>query len=214
MVYSRYKRSPTGFGRPRDLGATERIFDAAVDLLADRGYAGATVGAVAARAGVGVKTVYRRFANRDEMLLASIADRVGMISFDNTGDTFVDLVSMLGPGGRANIQKNRMLLGSAIALESDRHPEFLMELRRRFVWPLRRSIESVLNRAVRRGEVRDDVDLSVVVDLLLGAGSSRFWSGGDFEVGLSASWIKVVLGGCMRRGVSESLDSWVACDVS
>ena len=107
-----------------------------------------------------------------------------------------------------------MLLGSAIALEGDRHPEFLMELRRRFVWPLRRSVESVLVRAVRRGEVRDDVDLSVVVDLLLGAASSRYWSGGDFEDGLSAASIKVVLGGCMRRGVSESLDDWVGRKLS
>ena len=210
MVYSGYVRSPTGFGRPRDLGATERIFDAAEWLLADRGYAGATVGAVAARAGVGVKTIYRRFKNRDEMLLAAIEARVGMISFDNTGDTFVDLVSMLAPGGRSDVQKYRILLGSAIALEGDRHPEFLMELRRRFVWPLRRSVESVLNRAVRRGEVRDDVDLAVVVDLLLGAASSRFWSGGDFEAGLSADWIRIVLGGCMRRGVSEDLDDWVS----
>jgi AcrR family transcriptional regulator len=180
-----------------------------VDLLVERGYAGATVGAVAARAGVGTKTIYRRFANRDEMLLASISDRVGMISFENTGDTFVDLVSMLGPGGRGGVQRYRVLLGSAIALESGRHPEFLMELRRRFVWPFRRSVESVLARAVRRGEVRDDVDVSVVVDLLLGASSSRFWSGMDFERGLVTSSIAVVLGGCMKRGVSECLDSWV-----
>ena len=86
MVYSGSKTSVSGYGRPRDTGATERIFDAAVDLLVERGYAGATVGAVAARAGVGVKTIYRRFANRDEMLLASISDRVGMPTFDNTGD--------------------------------------------------------------------------------------------------------------------------------
>ena len=198
MVYSGSKTSVSGYGRPRDTGATERIFDAAVDLLVERGYAGATVGAVAARAGVGVKTIYRRFANRDEMLLASISDRVGMISFENSGDTFVDLLAMLGPGGRKSVQKYRILLGSAIALEGDRHPEFLMELRRRFIWPLRRSVESVLNRAVRRGEVRDDVDLAVVVDLLLGAASSRFWSGGDFEAGLSADWIRIVLGGVTR----------------
>ena len=139
-----------------------------------------------------------------------IEARVGMPTFENTGDTFADLVSMLGAGGRADVQRYRVLFSSAIALESRRHPEFLMEFRRRFVWPLRRSVESVLSRAVRRGEVRDDVDLDVVVDLLLGAGSSRFWSAGDFEDGLSASWLAVVLRGCMRRGVSEDLDSWVS----
>ena len=100
MVYSGYGRSPTGFGRPRDLGATERILDAALDLLAERGYGGATVGAVAARAGVGVKTIYRRFANRDEMLLASITERVGMVSFENSGDHYA---------GRAEAALGRVL---------------------------------------------------------------------------------------------------------
>lgn len=198
MVYSEYRRSPTGFGRPRDLGATERIFDAAEWLLVERGYAGTTVGAVAARAGVGVKTIYRRFANRDEMVLAAIEARVGMPTFDNTGDTFTDLVSMLSAGSRLDVQRHRILLSAAIALESKRHPEFLMEWRRRFIWPLRRSVESVLNRAVRRGEVRDDVDISVVVDLLLGASASRFWSGESFEGGFAASSIALVMEGVTR----------------
>ena len=96
MVYSGSKTSVSGYGRPRDTGATDRIFDAAVDLLAERGYAGATVGAVAARAGVGVKTIYRRVGKRDEMLLASITDRVGMVSFDNTGDTCAERAFALG----------------------------------------------------------------------------------------------------------------------
>ena len=125
------------------MDATDRILDAAIELFAERGYSGATVGAVAARAGTGVKTIYRRWANRDEMLLASIEDRVGMASFENTGDTFEDLVSMLSPGGLEHVQKKRMRLGSAIVLEAERHAEFLMEWRRRFIWPFRRSVESV-----------------------------------------------------------------------
>jgi hypothetical protein len=143
------------------------------------------------------------------MILAMIGSRVGVPEFDNTGDTFVDLVSMLGPGGRSDIARYRVLFGSAIALEGKRRPEFLMEYRRCFVWPLRRAVESVLVRAVRRGEVRDDVDLSVVVDLLLGADSSRFWSGEEFGQGYAAGSIALVLGRCMRRGASADLDSWV-----
>ena len=195
MVYSGSKRSVSGFGRPRDAGASERIFDAVEWLFVDGGYAAVTFGSVAARAKVGVKTIYRRFRNRDELILGTIEVRVGMPSFENSGDTVEDLVSMLGAGGGANVQRYRVRFFAAVALESGRHPEFLMELRRRFVWPLRRSLESVLVRAVRRGEVRDDVDLDVVIDLLMGFSGSRFWSGEDFDVGLVRRSVGVVLRG-------------------
>jgi hypothetical protein len=148
------------------------------------------------------------------MILAMIEVRVGMPTFENTGDTFQDLVTMLGPGGRSNVARYRVLLGSAIALEGGRHPEFLMEFRRRFVWPFRRGVVSVLERAVRRGEVRDDVDLGVVVDLLVGVSAGRFWSGEVFGDGYGARSIALVLGGCMRRGVSSSLDGWVGRKLS
>jgi len=195
MVYSGSKTSVSGYGRPRDRGATERIFDGAVDLLVERGYAGTTVAAVAARAGVGTQTIYRRFANRDEMLLAAIEARAIIPPLRNSGDTRRDLVTMLGPGGGEGAQRYRSLLGSAIALESVRRPEFLMAFRRGYVWPLRRNVRSVLVRAVRRGEIRDDVDVGLLTDLLLGFSSSRFWSGEEFEGGLVDVAIGVVLDG-------------------
>jgi AcrR family transcriptional regulator len=195
MVYSGSLISRSGYGRPRDNGATERIFDGAVDLLVERGYAGTTIAAVAARAGCGTQTIYRRFVNRDEMLLASIEARAVIPPLRNSGRTIDDLVTMLGSGGRKGPQRYRSLLWSAIALESERHPEFLVAFRRGFVWPLRRNVESVLVRAVRRGEIRDDVDMGLLVDLLLGFSSSRFWSGGEFEDGLVRVAIGVVLRG-------------------
>jgi len=73
-----------------------------------------------------VKTIYRRFRNRDELILGTIEVRVGMPSFENSGDTIEDLVSMLGAGGRASIQRYRVRFFAAVALESGRHPEFLM----------------------------------------------------------------------------------------
>jgi AcrR family transcriptional regulator len=51
-----------------------RILDAAAHVFAERGL-GATLADVAGRAGIGVASVYRRFTNKDELILALFADR-------------------------------------------------------------------------------------------------------------------------------------------
>src|SRR3954470_20456 len=45
-----------------------RIIDAATELLADRGYAGCSIAAVSARAGVSTGTVYNHFAGKSELV--------------------------------------------------------------------------------------------------------------------------------------------------
>jgi len=53
---------------------SQRILDAAAEVFAERGLE-ATLADVAARAGVGVATLYRRFANKDDLILALFAER-------------------------------------------------------------------------------------------------------------------------------------------
>ena len=64
--YSDWQRRPTGNGRPLDPVVGEKILGAALELLAERGFRGATVRAVAARAGVGAPAIYRRHENRED----------------------------------------------------------------------------------------------------------------------------------------------------
>lgn len=63
-------------GRPRSSAADEAILDATRDLLADKGWAGLSVEAVAARAGVAKTTVYRRFSSRYDLAVAVLAEVV------------------------------------------------------------------------------------------------------------------------------------------
>ena len=56
--------------RPRDPLIEQRILDATDDLITEHGYTELTMEAIAERAGVGKPTVYRRFANRDAVVMA------------------------------------------------------------------------------------------------------------------------------------------------
>jgi len=67
-----------GAGRPlrRDAERNRRrILDAAAAIFAERGL-GVTMDEIAARAGVGVGTVYRRFPDKDELIDALFVERV------------------------------------------------------------------------------------------------------------------------------------------
>jgi AcrR family transcriptional regulator len=58
---------PTERTRARLAAARERIVDAALDQLAEGGYASASVASVAARAGVATGTVYRHFPSKGDL---------------------------------------------------------------------------------------------------------------------------------------------------
>ena len=60
-------------GLPRSEQAEQAIIEATLDLFAEEGFEGVCVEAVAARAGVGKATIYRRWPNKEELLLAAFS---------------------------------------------------------------------------------------------------------------------------------------------
>jgi AcrR family transcriptional regulator len=80
---------PTERTEQRKAEARERIIRAALDQLADGGYASASVQAVAARAGVATGTVYRHFASKSD-LFAEVFRRASQREVDVFADATVD----------------------------------------------------------------------------------------------------------------------------
>ena len=63
---------PTRPGRPRDPSRDEAIFAATLALFAEHGYAGVSIEGVAARAGVGKATIYRRYASKAQLVVDAV----------------------------------------------------------------------------------------------------------------------------------------------
>src|SRR5882762_3584246 len=76
-------------GRPRSAATDEAILDAAVDLLSEQGFLALTIEAVAARAGVAKTTLYRRWSNKDDLLLDAVSCLKGP-PFDPPGGSVRD----------------------------------------------------------------------------------------------------------------------------
>ena len=157
-------------GRPRDPEADQAILRTTLKLLTEYGYAGLSVERVAAEAGVGKTTIYRRYATKEELVAAAVGalkDELGPPP--DTGDTLNDIVEMLvrslemlerGPG---------FAMIGALLVEERRNPGLIELFRQRIISPRRDDVIMVLQRGVERGEIRADADLAVATNAILGA---------------------------------------------
>ena len=99
-------------GRPRSVAADEAILDAATDAFIELGWDGLTIEGVAARAGVGKTTIYRRYPCRLDLLLAAAerlaeekgaAPDTGSLRGDLLGlaDAYLGMLTTPRPAGRS-----------------------------------------------------------------------------------------------------------------
>jgi AcrR family transcriptional regulator len=155
-----------GPGRPRDPAVDAAVLDATLTQLADHGDAGLTTDAIAAAAGVGKASIYRRWASKDELVLAAVASLAGRVPSPDTGSLQGDLTSIAA--GLVEVfsePRTGRLVGALIGrLVAD--DELARRLRGGFLTERRAAARSAMERGRERGEVRDDVDLGVAVDLL------------------------------------------------
>jgi AcrR family transcriptional regulator len=133
-----------------------------------------SIEAVAARAGVGKATIYRRWPSKADLVaeaVASLKDHQ-LVDFDS-GSVREDLVKLgeqvFKPKESNEVTEVMLKLMSARA----RHPELQEAFLRHVIEPRRRIVAEVLQRGIERGEIRADVDVEVAVDVLMGFVSYR-----------------------------------------
>ncbi len=169
---------PRSAGRPRSAAADLSILEAATAILAERGLSGMSMEEVAARAGVGKATVYRRWPTRGALALdAFMAEFRSQLSVPDTGTLRGDLLAALRSWSRAvtTSRAGRMLAG--LIAEAQRDPQLATAWRERVFDPLRAQHRILVERAVRRGEIRAGTDADVVLDLVFGAAYHRLLQG-------------------------------------
>lgn len=158
---------PAKPGRPPDPQRETAILDAALEVLAEVGYDRLTVTAVHQRARASAKTVYRRWAGKEELMTAALQHAVTRADTDpgdlqDTGSLRGDLVANLERGD-ARPHRTRGLLAAA-ALSGELGALALELLRSQEA----RLTKVILARAQERGEVGDDVDPMLVADVTRG----------------------------------------------
>ena len=158
-----------GPGRPRDARHGQAILDATLGILLEQGYRGVTIEGVAARAGVGRPTIYRRWPSKPAVVVAALVQSTRLaVPTQDTGSLRRDLIAVQRHQvERMNSPDARRVTAGLIADLAD-DPELADTYVSQFLAPRRATVWEVLQRGVDRGELDADVDFAFIYDLLVG----------------------------------------------
>lgn len=140
--------------RRRGAALERAILDVVWTELQDVGYAGLTMERVAARAGTSKPVLYRRWANRAELVLAAWSSRVPpQEGPPDTGELRGDLIELFTRiAQRADSMMSEMIAG--VMGEAFRDPEVIAILQEQLtsshLWEV---VELIVRRAIDRGEL-------------------------------------------------------------
>lgn len=161
-------------GRRRSDQAHQAILQATRDVLEQVGYRAMTIEAIAARAGVGKKTIYRWWPSKAAVALEALTTYV------EENPTFVDTGSLEGDlltyfeHAFSSLQGKTGTVLSGLAAEAQLDPDFAREFQRVFIVPQKEELIALLRRGMLRGELAADTKLDVLADLIYGAKWYRF----------------------------------------
>ena len=169
---------PPRRGRPRDARCDHAILQATLDMLAEGGAANLSIDGVAARAGVGKATIYRRWSSKEALLLEALGTDTTTLASPDTGNLRSDLEAYF----EALIERLRESEGSDVLPHLIEAACYDAEVRTsldEYLSSRQKPLRSILQRAQQRGEIAAGIDLKVVADLLVGPVTYRRLMTGD-----------------------------------
>lgn len=155
-------------GRPRSAEAEAAIVAATIDLFIELGFDGMSVEAVAARAGVGKTTIYRRWPRKEDLVAEAIGTLAPSLRIVDTGDTRADLQALVANAIRFITTTKAGDVLPRIAGEIAAGSPLGRRYAETVIQPRRALIAAVIERGVQRGELRSDLDVDLAVDSLMG----------------------------------------------
>jgi AcrR family transcriptional regulator len=156
------------FGRPRDPRIDDAVLRATVELLAEKGYPGLLVSAIAERAGTSKPAIYRRWPSKAHLVHEAVFPIGVATEIPDTGSLSDDLREMVRrakaflttPAARAALPG---LVGEMAA-----DPTLHSALLERFGGIIGGGLGELLDRAAARGEVRPEVTAAELTEAIAG----------------------------------------------
>jgi len=174
--------TPARGGRPRSERAHQAILTAARELLIEQGFASLRLEHVAARAGVGKATIYRRWSSKQELAQELLLELAGPhIAIEETGNTREELLAAVVNPMRAVTETDFGPVIRAMLSKIASDPSIGDPFRATVVAARRAEVARVIQRGIARGDLRADADAELATELLVGPVYFRLMFGGVLD---------------------------------
>jgi len=155
-------------GRPRSRSADERILKAALKLVEAGGFQSVTMEAIAATADVARTTIYRRWPNKESVIMDAFLEEVGpAIAFPTLPNVRENLRRQMKLLAKAFRGKAGLLIRSLLA-EAQFNSELQAAFRERWIAKRRASAIAVIKAGIASGEIPSRIDPDILLDVLYG----------------------------------------------
>lgn len=180
---------------PRIERTHRAVLDAAIEVIAERGFAGTTIDAIAARSAVARSTIYRNWSGRTELMLEAVRSRVGPVPGLVAGEVRRDLIALCRHLAKLLTTEPTASVAASLMFEARRDPR-LRALHRRFADARIGALAAVVEEAKARGELRHAPDgAAVAADL----GAPIFFRAMVLRLPIELDWIEAHVDACLAR---------------
>jgi AcrR family transcriptional regulator len=192
MAGDRPNRAPAV--RHRGDGADRAILDAVRAMLLERPFADLRIEHVAARAGVGKTTIYRRWRTREDLAAAALIELAGpIVAVPDLGDTRAELLAAVQSGIRAVSETDFGPILAAMMAQIATRPAVRDRFRDELVAGRRQALAEAVRRGIARGDIRSDADPELALELLTAPTYYRLLFGGSLDPSLGEAVVTAYL---------------------
>ena len=179
----------------------QRILDAAVEVIAERGYFSSPVSAIAARAGVADGTVYLYFKSKDEVLRTAIDTTFDHFyrQVEERFKTLHDPREQLEYIAQVHLESHAVNRSMAVLMQTEvrQSAKFIEEFSHHHLVKYIQMVREVVRRGQQEGIFRQDVSDGVVAHCMFGAIdellSSAVFTGRVYDAKATAGQVMDVL---------------------
>ncbi len=154
-----------GLGRPRDERIDTEVVRVVLTLLKTRGYRAVTIEGIARKVKRARTSIYRRWPSKQHLVAYAVLNELGDNPAADTGILREDLEAAVGTLLSAFAGPLGQALAGLVA-DMAQDPQLAETIREEVLGARRKSMREAFARARARGEVRADLDIELVLDML------------------------------------------------
>ncbi len=170
--------------RKPSVEAHEKVLNAAIELISERGIEATSMDSIAERSGVSKATIYKHWKDKEALCLDVAKKMRSPVPEFRSGDPKRDLLDLLRHLSHAKRQERFMKLLPRIISYATMHPEFGMAVRSTWLGPAEQEMRRIIGDARSSGRLEPETDPEIATSLLFGPIFHRKMMGGVVPEGL------------------------------